>query len=220
MKTKVIYISGGDDVAPAEIKSALDGIRKDLGLGADTVLFGLPLDAGEKPLPDHRVLRFPTEGSKKSILHVIKNSEEKEGKIKIADGPLVVDIEDADEAGEEKEEIKRDRSITEIMGDIPAMDEDAVGGDAGVSAVIPAVIPAKAGTGTGTGTERSDLAEEFGNFLENEPAEPSSAEKRPRPFGRKSKGPLNILGDLFSYAGMAANDDREDFTLPDFIKRP
>jgi hypothetical protein len=64
-----------------------------------------------------------------------------------------------------------------------------------------------------------DLAEEFGEYLEKD-GEPKPA-KKIKPFGRKGKGAFNnVLGDLFSFAGIAANDDGEDFTLPDFIKRP
>ena len=222
---KLIYISGADAVAPERIKSALDEIRKNLNLPADTVLFGLPVDGveaaaapaiavNESPavgavIKDNKVLQFPA-AKKKSILSVIKTHtpkpapppaveiEDEVEEITLPDNalpgvPLMVDDADAD-FGE------RTRSITDLMNDMPGMDEDE-----------PEPKP--------------NLVEEFGDFLNKErdaehDAAPKKIEKTPRPFGRKTKGPLNLLGDLFSYAGMAANDDVQDFVLPDFIKRP
>ncbi|MCL2338891.1 MAG: hypothetical protein FWC51_02960 [Proteobacteria bacterium] len=44
MKTKIIYISGGEAFPPAEVRGALDTIRGMLKLDADTILFGVPVD--------------------------------------------------------------------------------------------------------------------------------------------------------------------------------
>lgn len=44
MKTKIIYISGGEIFDMRYIRSALDDVRNALGLGSDTVLFGVPVD--------------------------------------------------------------------------------------------------------------------------------------------------------------------------------
>lgn len=44
MKTKIIYISGNEVFEMAEIRAAFDQVRSALGLGADTVLFGVPVD--------------------------------------------------------------------------------------------------------------------------------------------------------------------------------
>lgn len=45
MKTKIIYISGGEVFDMADIRAAFDEVRTTLGLGADTVMFGVPVDA-------------------------------------------------------------------------------------------------------------------------------------------------------------------------------
>ena len=45
MKTKIIYISGGEIFNMSDVRSALDCVRHELGLGPDTVLFGVPVDA-------------------------------------------------------------------------------------------------------------------------------------------------------------------------------
>lgn len=44
MKTKIIYISGGENLDRVAIKTAFDEVRQTLGLGDDTLLFGVPLE--------------------------------------------------------------------------------------------------------------------------------------------------------------------------------
>lgn len=210
MKTKLVYISGGDNCPPAEVKAALDEIRKSLDLPLDVVLFGIPVDASaqgsaavqEPGFSSHKIIQFPN-SSKKSIINVITNpdpdaeetdvtaiAKENFDEITMPDDvPLVVEDVDFDVSVSGPE-----RSITDLMGEMPALGDDSL-------------------------SQKSSLVEEFGNFLEHEPAQ-KKTEKKAKPFGRKGRGALNLLGDLFSYAGMAANDDAADFTLPDFIKRP
>ena len=216
MQTKVVYISGGEGASPSGIKSALDEIRKTLDLPADVVLFGVPADllskgaekaatvvapvAASADVKDFKVLQFP-EAKKKSILNVIKNPEQENKKVAreeeiVPPDGLFPDVGDfaVDEPGPVDSAV---RSITDLMGEMPGMDDDE--------------------------PKKQNIVEEFGDFLSKEAAKPTESkkiEKTPRPFGRKGRGPLNLLGDLFSYAGMAANDDVQDFVLPDFIKRP
>jgi len=47
VKTKIIYISGGDAFPPAEVKGAMDTIRGMLKLDLDTILFGVPVDTDD-----------------------------------------------------------------------------------------------------------------------------------------------------------------------------
>ncbi|MBE6459514.1 MAG: hypothetical protein E7009_00840 [Alphaproteobacteria bacterium] len=47
MKTKIIYISGNEVFEMAQIRAAFEEVRGALGLGADTVLFGVPVDADD-----------------------------------------------------------------------------------------------------------------------------------------------------------------------------
>ena len=47
MKTKIIYISGSEVFEMAQIRTAFDQVRTTLGLGTDTVLFGVPVDADD-----------------------------------------------------------------------------------------------------------------------------------------------------------------------------
>ena len=45
MNTKIIYISGGEVFEMSKIRAAFDQVRSALGLSANTVLFGVPVDA-------------------------------------------------------------------------------------------------------------------------------------------------------------------------------
>lgn len=47
MKTKIIYISGGEVFAPSDVRGAFEAVRKMLNLSADTVIFGVPVDSDD-----------------------------------------------------------------------------------------------------------------------------------------------------------------------------
>ena len=47
MKTKIIYISGNEVFDMTDIRAAFEEVRNTLGLGADTVLFGVPVDSDD-----------------------------------------------------------------------------------------------------------------------------------------------------------------------------
>jgi len=47
MKTKIIYISGGEIFNVRDVRDAFDTVRKELGLGSDTVFFGVPVDTDD-----------------------------------------------------------------------------------------------------------------------------------------------------------------------------
>jgi hypothetical protein len=198
MRAKLVYISGGDNFAPADVKAALDDIRRSLGLPADMVLFGLPVDSLAAEAADHKVLRLP-QSSKKSILNVISASgpdQLVQAAPTIADEPLVVSDDEPDEFAPDDFAPDAGRpaesgSITELLGKLPPLGEE----------------PPPPGS----------LADEFADFLDKEE---KPDQKKAKPFVRKKKPFNNLLGDLFSYAGMAANDDSQGFQLPDFIKRP
>ena len=44
MKTKIIYISGNEVFDMADIRAAFEEVRSTLGLGSDTIMFGVPVD--------------------------------------------------------------------------------------------------------------------------------------------------------------------------------
>ena len=45
MKTKIIYISGGEIFNMNDVRDAFETVRRELNLGMDTILFGVPVDA-------------------------------------------------------------------------------------------------------------------------------------------------------------------------------
>ena len=47
MKTKIIYISGNETFEMAQIRAAFEEVRCTLGLGQDTILFGVPVDCDD-----------------------------------------------------------------------------------------------------------------------------------------------------------------------------
>lgn len=47
MKTKIIYISGSEVFNMADVRTAFDTVRRELGLPSDTILFGVPVDADD-----------------------------------------------------------------------------------------------------------------------------------------------------------------------------
>lgn len=47
MKTKIIYISGNEVFDMVDIRAAFDEVRSTLGLGKDTVMFGVPVDSDD-----------------------------------------------------------------------------------------------------------------------------------------------------------------------------
>ena len=47
MKTKIIYISGNEVFDMADVRAAFDEVRSTLGLGKDTVMFGVPVDSDD-----------------------------------------------------------------------------------------------------------------------------------------------------------------------------
>jgi hypothetical protein len=219
MKTRLVYISGGENAVPTDIKAALDEIRKNLGLSDDVVLFGIPVDDIEqKPtLQEHKILQFP----KKSILNVIENASIEPQTESASEEPKytpdyveeIVSVEEPKEieAAEIEEEFSYEplvvndvssesSSITDILGKIPGMNDE-------ITSVSHQNTPS--------------LVKEFNEFLDKAPEENTvSVPKKAKPFARKKNIFTNVLGDLFSYAGGAANEDVQSFTLPDFIKRP
>lgn len=64
MKTKIIYISGSEVFEMADIRAAFDEVRSALDLGADTVLFGVPVDNDDAlahaPVADATPVQTPT----------------------------------------------------------------------------------------------------------------------------------------------------------------
>jgi len=59
MKTKIIYISGSEVFEMADVRAAFDEVRATLGLGRDTVLFGVPVDNDDALAQTHESAATP-----------------------------------------------------------------------------------------------------------------------------------------------------------------
>lgn len=59
MKTKIIYISGGETFNLCEIRAAFDQVRDLLHMGNDTIMFGVPVDK-EDVLEDNQITQIST----------------------------------------------------------------------------------------------------------------------------------------------------------------
>lgn len=55
MKTKIIYISGNEVFDMADIRAAFEEVRSTLGLGRDTIMFGVPVDNDDALLTTNTV---------------------------------------------------------------------------------------------------------------------------------------------------------------------
>lgn len=59
MKTKIIYISGSEVFEMSDVRAAFDEVRNALGLGRDTVLFGVPVDNDDALTPAQPAAKAP-----------------------------------------------------------------------------------------------------------------------------------------------------------------
>lgn len=88
MKTKIIYISGSEVFEMADVRAAFDEVRHALGLGRDTVLFGVPVDND-----DALASSTETEVAEPAIVKPIEIQEEEPAQIiEEATTPIIQDI--------------------------------------------------------------------------------------------------------------------------------
>ena len=113
MKTKIIYISGGENLDRAAIKTAFDEVRETLGLGNDTLLFGVPL---EDEIAQESVSEQPELVEITKITEEIIQKPKKTRKTKIEE----VKEESIEELVEEP--VKEIQIITEIISEEPTQE--------------------------------------------------------------------------------------------------
>lgn len=282
MKTKIIYISGGEVFDAASVRAAMDNVRAALGLGTDTVLFGVPVDADdanicgdavcaddlctpapapeipavEQIAPEPIAAPAPKRARKKKDASADKGSGASapilsvigaiQGETAIAADDAVVPNEDLSAQSpivDIREEIMFDddddapKSIEDIFEDLAPLAEDKVVDltkyDESADEQAD-VSPVSSAEGDFDAT-LSHLAVEFAeNQLDDQSAAAKggvatrSAEgakggrigklKNILPFKKKENRESSVLGDLFGWAGVAANDDAADFSMPDFFQ--
>ena len=93
MKTKIIYISGGETFDVADVRSAFDEVRKTLALSADVILFGVPVDSDGVAV------------------------ESKEQKAEGTDIAEAVEVEEITEVVEKPKKVRKPSSSTKALAD-------------------------------------------------------------------------------------------------------
>lgn len=83
MKTKIIYISGSEVFQMSDVRAAFDTVRSELGLGSDTVLFGVPVDADD-------ALGGKFENAESSVVNAVSESPAVDAECPVMDTPIVV----------------------------------------------------------------------------------------------------------------------------------
>jgi len=93
VKTKIIYISGGETFDVADVRSAFDEVRKTLALSADVILFGVPVDSDGVAV------------------------ESKEQKAEGTDIAEAVEVEEITEVVEKPKKVRKPSSSTKALAD-------------------------------------------------------------------------------------------------------
>jgi hypothetical protein len=271
VKTKIIYISGAENLDRAAIKMAFDEVRQTLGLDSETLLFGVPLDeetadssqrtadsadvaevdniqpVADAPKPKRarkiKSAASPTENIEQPapeeqlpervipILSVLSGGRVDEPPKEVIE--IVEIAEEADETDEmAADEVIEEEFTASLDEDLPA---DAPKIPQTIEDIFENLTPlpeekiiecARAAEDDSRSDDLEDdatlnkLAAEFVEVIEapvSEPVKPSrtSRLKNILPFKKAKKDEPGVLGDLFGWAGIAANDD--DVISPGFF---
>ncbi len=215
MKTKIIYISGNEVFDMADIRAAFDEVRAALGLGADTVMFGVPVDADDALAVqnDANIIQNTDEiitdvtSITQEIPTIIEQSDEIKQNIT---EPAVTQIPSQD-TEKPKKTVRRGRpkkSDTEII-------------DSAAEQNLPEPVAADVSNTDNTPTESTDTAEKIipilsvlGNksepVAESEPAE--SAQPAPVAIDTDAEVTAPIIADIDINAELSAPSIDDDVT--------
>ena len=277
MKTKIIYISGGEIFEPEDVRAALAEVRKMMNMDADTVVFGVPVDSDDigaaAPAVNisaamHHDTNIPqqTADQAASVTETSAATKPKRARKKKEDFVPEEQMDDAEAkpasapilsvlgavqsgksepetiAVDEEEEVTEITEITtttttisetitietktektptieDIFAELEPLKEDKIvdfapGGTNGAAAADDIEMD----------ETLSKMAEEFASAQKDIPETPAARGskigklKNILPFKKAKKEDPSIFGDLFGWAGIAANEDDERFALPDFFR--
>jgi len=280
MKTKIIYISGGEVFPPHKVRAAFETVRGMLGLDDDTVIFGVPVDSedigvdlstetlvntesvaeeapkadvsrrGEAQAEKKRKKKEKSEGDMNpepkedtktpilSVIGAVQPTKEESQESEVA-APLAV----TDEKDQEVEEVSdgedmlveaadedQVQSIEDIFAGIPPLTEDkpidlTKHDEVEEAKEEPTPQASTPDSDTDEDVTLSKLAMEFVATQDADGLPPTASAKGGKigrlknilPFKKKEKSEPSVLGDLFGWAGVAANDDADSFAMPDFF---
>ncbi|MCL1892603.1 MAG: hypothetical protein FWF97_04970 [Alphaproteobacteria bacterium] len=271
MKTKIVYISGGEAFDVAEVRGAFDEVRKALGLGEDTVLFGVPVDSDGVAVQsiEHRASSFAEATADRQSIDGIEEvaqkpkraRKQKAEKIEIneyepaitpdpEEPERVIPILSVLSGGKLEPEALQPVSVKIAQPDVAeekaeetlgALDEDLPEPEPKTPKTIEDIFENLTPLAQEKIIEnpRSDLAESRDEDLDDDATltrlaaefvetcdvpEPAPAARGARlgklknilPFKKAKKDESSVLGDLFGWAGIAANED--DIQAPSFFR--
>ncbi|MCL2369548.1 MAG: hypothetical protein FWC83_02630 [Alphaproteobacteria bacterium] len=242
MKTKIIYISGGENFAPEQVRAAFDEIRENLGLPSDMIMFGVPIDCAEGTAADSK----EQIAKSKEVVEIEKSSIKKSSPIlsviTAASAPIIEQAPVIEEMPVPIAATIVAEGVIEVAEEITLTDAPAA---QTIEELLEGLAPVAQDTKIDITTETvgMDTHESLGEIedlsdtdaaLSKLATEFIEAEKLPAP---KSKGgrigklknvlPFkkkqdseepSLLGDLFGWAGVAANEDDGYSSVDDFFR--
>ncbi|MCL2748573.1 MAG: hypothetical protein FWE50_00675 [Alphaproteobacteria bacterium] len=251
MKTKIVYISGGETFDVADVRRAFDEVRKTLALSEDTVLFGVPVDSDGVEQKADLFAELPvTEKVEEEIVEKPKRTRKpKAEKPEIKEEPVselepervipilsVLSGGKAEEskpapepveivAAEEVEPVDAFDEIAVALGEDLPIDDDKT--PKTIEDIFENLTPLPEekiieSTHSADRDDRADLDDDAtlsklaAEFVESQGiSEPAPTARGTRmgklknilPFKKAKKDDTSMLGDLFGWAGIAANED-------------
>jgi hypothetical protein len=238
LKTKIIYISGGENLDRQMIKSAFDAVRESLELPGDTILLGVPVDSELAEITtnnddyitescadtDEIINETALDTEEKttpvipilSVLHsgLADTKTEIEPEIEPEPDEIITEIEI--QTPNERISVALAEELPDITGNTPQTIEDIF--DNLTPLAEEKIIETTKITAGKTETQNLDddatltqLATEFiamdDTPIETEKPKRSRSLKNILPFKKAKKDETGVLGDLFGWAGIAANED-------------
>jgi len=233
MKTKIIYISGGELFNPADIRTAFDEVRIALGLDKDTLIFGVPVDeeeiaiapesvmpaepaiaTEEKPAiaaeeaPPSKIIEFPTAAAKPKPK---RTKNEAAPKPKAKAGETAAPVETAKPANSKPSPIL---SVIGVVSETnpepqPALDDPSA--QSAAAAGIPEPVAA------------AEIPEDIPESIPEAAATPQtpevivtmeSIEISETVVELDASAPLNSIEDIFEGLEPLAEDERPNLTTP------
>jgi len=239
MKTKVIYISGGETFAPEQIRAAFDEIRDNLGIDSDVVMFGVPIDSNTAAAKEivTEVAHTTQEIKKVKVQNTqsqVKKSPPILSVITATASPVIESEPIAEEIPESVaarfddsatlDDAPMAQSIEDLFDDLVPVAEDVkvdISKD-DLDNIKMTSAEVELFDSDDADPTLSQLATEFANtdtdILDKKQKISRVGKLRtPLPFKNKKDSAASRLGDLFGWAGVAANDD-DGFDMPGFFK--
>jgi len=229
MKKKIVYISGAEVFGADDVRAAFDEVRATLNLDADTILFGVPIDnldaktesvADEQTKPAASIEPEPvkeepetqnTDSNVVPILSVLGAN----ATVETPEEPVPEPIDDI--LDDEMPVATTEQTLEELLEKMTPLRED-------VHLETSDDEPSDSISETKSADDATleNLASEFAKVQDTIPAPKKTSErgkisklKNILPFKKIKRDDSGLMGDLFGWAGIAANDD--DFSMPGFF---